>query len=259
MSVDDREQRRKKRQSILDKIRALLAKTVENGATEAEAMSAAAKAASMMNDYDLSMDDVDVKESDVKREDFGLDIDMGTFVSMVAMAVARLCGTRYWTDHGGRAATMGTYFGLAHDVEISLYLLEVCQSAMTRELAKYEPIIALARKTVRSARRRSFLNGMAQRLAERINEMADARQRGTGTALVPLKDALIDAAMQDENIKLKSNRARFGDLHVLDLLSGRQAGDLVSLNSAIRGEGDHDMIPPDRLKLEEDAEQEEVG
>jgi hypothetical protein len=42
------------RNSIIDKIKALLAKTTENGATEAEMLSALDKAAAMRDAYDMS-------------------------------------------------------------------------------------------------------------------------------------------------------------------------------------------------------------
>jgi len=233
VTADDRELRKKKRKSILDKIRALLAKTVENGATEGEALAAAEKAAAMMKDHDLSMDEVDVKESGLKSENIDLDRDMATYLAIVANAIGRFCETRFWTDYLGRSANCGTFFGLPHDVEISLYLYEVCQAAMAREVKAYEPVIALHRMTVRNAKRRSFLGGMADRLAERLDEMAAARKQGTGTSLVPLKNALIDQALADNKMKFKSGRFRFGDLHLKDLIHGRKAGDKVSLNPAI--------------------------
>lgn len=244
MTTEDREQRRKKRGSILNKVRALLAKTVENGATEAEAIAAAEKAASMMADHDLSMDEIDVKESGVKREEFDLDKDMATYLGIVAEAIANLNGTRFWTDYIGRSANSGTFYGLPHDVEISLHLFAVCKSAMERAVKAYErdPEIALKRITIRAAKRRSFLGGMSDRLAERLNEMAASRRRGTGTAIVPLKDAVIDAAMKDDDIKLKSGRLRFGDLHTDDIRRGRLAGDKVALDPALRGNESPEQI-----------------
>lgn len=47
------------RAKILIKLRALLAKTVSNGCTEAEALAAAEKASAIMEEYDLSYTDVE--------------------------------------------------------------------------------------------------------------------------------------------------------------------------------------------------------
>ena len=49
------------RNSIIDKIKALLAKTTVNGATEAEMLSALDKASAMMDAYEIS--DADVWEA----------------------------------------------------------------------------------------------------------------------------------------------------------------------------------------------------
>jgi hypothetical protein len=93
---------------------------------------------------------------------------------------------------------------------------------------------------------------MAHRLAERITEMADARKTGTGTALVPLKDALIEQSLKDDGIDLKDTKMRFGDIHRGDMLRGRVAGDRVALNTAI-GEGEEAPLleTPDPLLEEE--------
>ena len=52
------------RSNIINKIRALLSKTVENGCTEAEAMSALSLAQTMMDTYEIS--DADLNE--IKQE-----------------------------------------------------------------------------------------------------------------------------------------------------------------------------------------------
>ena len=59
-----------KREKLLAKIRALLAMTEENGCTEAEAMSAAAAADKLLQEYDLTYSDVDM-ENEVRGERYG--------------------------------------------------------------------------------------------------------------------------------------------------------------------------------------------
>ena len=48
---------------LKSRIQALRAKTVQNGCTEAEALSAAAKVAELLDQYDLSLSDVDLRQS----------------------------------------------------------------------------------------------------------------------------------------------------------------------------------------------------
>lgn len=52
------------RDKLIHKIRALMAKTVENGCTEAEMMAAMSMAQAMMDAYDVSLDDIE----ETKRE-----------------------------------------------------------------------------------------------------------------------------------------------------------------------------------------------
>ena len=52
------------RNAIIEKIKALLAKTTENGATEAEMLSALDKAAAMMDAYDITDADVQVAKDE---------------------------------------------------------------------------------------------------------------------------------------------------------------------------------------------------
>jgi hypothetical protein len=52
------------RNSIIDKIKALLAKTTENGATEAEMLSALDKASAMMDAYDISDEDLQIAKDE---------------------------------------------------------------------------------------------------------------------------------------------------------------------------------------------------
>ena len=52
------------RNSIIEKIKALLSKTTENGATEAEMMSALDKASAMMDAYDISDEEVKVTKEE---------------------------------------------------------------------------------------------------------------------------------------------------------------------------------------------------
>ena len=58
------------RDRLKARIAALLAKTVENGCTEGEALSAAAKVAELLDRHALSLSDVEIRESPCERVDF---------------------------------------------------------------------------------------------------------------------------------------------------------------------------------------------
>lgn len=232
--TDDREKRQRERESVIGKIRALLSKTVANGATEAEAIAAAAKAAEMMTKYDLSMDEVDVRDSGTRRKSYSLDPEFRNHVVTVAVAIAEMTGTRFWLDGPRSISRAGVFFGLPHDVEIACYLLDVCESAMRRETEAFERTIALFRRTIRSARRDAFLTGMSRRISERIRELAWTR-RSTANALVPVKEELIKKAMEDEGINLLKDRLGKRDLDPHAFQQGVDAGERVQI---VPGVGD---------------------
>jgi len=232
-----REERRKGREAVLRKVRALLRLTVENGASEAEALNAAAKAAELMASHDLSMDEVDVRESGTRHQDHALDRTLRAHLTRVAAAIAEMTGTRFWVNGSGALATVGTFFGLPHDVEVAGYLLDICEGAMRRESDAFERGIMLLRPRVRSARKDSFLAGMADRLGGRIREMAAGR-RATGNALVPLKAALIEQAMREAKVELEGVRVGRRDLDRASFRKGRAAGDRVRLSPGLGRESD---------------------
>ena len=52
------------------RIQALRAKTIDNGCTEDEALSAAAKVAELLDRYDLSLTDVEIREAACERREY---------------------------------------------------------------------------------------------------------------------------------------------------------------------------------------------
>jgi len=233
----DREERRKRREAVLKKVRALLKLTVGNGASEAEALHAAAKAAELMAKHDLSMDEVDVRESGTRQQDHALDRTLRAHLTRVAAAIAQITGTRFWVNGSGSLATVGSFFGLPHDVEVAGYLLDICEGAMRRDSGAFEKGIMLLRPSVRSARKDSFLAGMADRLGGRIREMAAGR-KATGNALVPLKAALIEEALREARVDLGTARIGRRDLDPASFRKGRAAGERVRLSPGIGGAAD---------------------
>lgn len=223
-----------RREAIIRKVRALLSKTVDNGTTEQEALAAAAKAAELMAAYDLEMSELDARDAGVAEEKYPLHPTFAKHMVVVSMAISELCGVRSWSNTS-RAGTREarTFFGLPHDVEVALYLAEICERAMGSEVTKASAAWALFNPRKRSVHSDSFLMGMADRLSERISELAWARRRATGSALVPLKDAIIEKAMADRGIELTNARLGRRDIDPMAFVAGLAAGNKVPLNAAV--------------------------
>lgn len=220
------------RERICTIIRALRAKTVANGCTEDEALAAAAKAAEMLERYNLTVDEVELRETPFKRHTEQHDDEVGRRLWKVAAAISELTGARYWTSRPGQRVEV-SFFGFEHEVDVARYLLEICARAMRDQEAALMRQHALLRGRARLRIVMAYLDGMADRLAERILELVPPPVTGTG--LVVVRDALIRQAMKDEGIDLGEQDARRSRDFDPAYIDGRQAAERVALNRGVRG------------------------
>lgn len=221
------------RETIAARIRALLAKTVANGCTEEEAIAAAAKAAELLQRYNLTLDEVQLRATPFKRHREQHGDAVGAQLWKPAGAIADLVGATFWISGPGVYPVQVSFFGFAHEVEIATYLLEICARAMRSELRRLERDVALLRPAVRNMRIRAFLDGMADRLAQRIRALKPPAPAGTG--LVVLRGQLVDQALAEAGIRLKPTTVRSSRDLDPEYLQGRQAADQVALNAGLRG------------------------
>lgn len=221
------------RENLAAKIRALRAKTVENGCTEDEAIAAAAKAAEMLERYNFTLDEVELRASPFEMHTERYGDEVGRPLWRVAAAVATLTNTRYWASRPGVFPRELTFFGFAHEVEVASYMLEICAGAMRREQSR----ILHGGDTAHTPRARRairpFLDGMADRLRERILEMVPPRPTGTG--LVVLRKELVEAAMAEAGMQTQKGRGDVSRDHEASYRAGAVAGEGVALNKGLQG------------------------
>lgn len=221
--------------SIAAKIRALLAKTVENGCTEEEAVSAAAVAARLLAAHDLTMDEVELRASPFLRADYVDEADIGIRIFRPAHAISILTETRLWQSAEGVVPVRFTYFGLAHEVQIATYLLAICTRAMRDGYDRYEKSdLLLLRPGYRRSKRRAFLDGMADTLSRRIRALVPPKPAGTG--LVVLKRQLVDMELKSAGIRLVGMGTR--PRHDLDSSYG------IGVAAALEVALDKGLTPP---------------
>ncbi|ANC52461.1 hypothetical protein A4249_01430 [Brevundimonas sp. GW460-12-10-14-LB2] len=217
------------RERIAARIRALRAKTVENGCTEAEAMAAAEKLAQLLADYNMTMDEADLRASPFGDHVHDAAGTVGLKLWKPASAIAKLTNTRYWT--GGRAApTRITFVGLTHEVEIAAYLLAICERAMRTESAAIMKAVRRLPHIKQAARVMPFLDGMADRLAARIIAMIPPQPPGRG--LVVLRNALITEELARRGVEIETGSAR-RPMNWGAYRDGQRAGDGVALNPGV--------------------------
>jgi len=221
-----------RRERIAATIRALRAKTVENGCTEAEALAAAEKLAQILRDHNMTVDEAEMRESPFTRHRETHDDWIGERLWKIADGIAHMTGVRYWTGRPGEAPTIN-FFGFAHEVDVARYLLEICRRAMATEQAR---VLRNPRLITRARQRRAVtpvLDGMADRLRQRLRDMKPPTPTGAG--LVVLHGALIDQAMKDRALTTQAGRARNSRTLEAGYLEGVMAGDRVALNQGLQG------------------------
>ena len=224
------------------RIRALAAKTVERGCSEAEAMAAAAKVGELLDVYGLSMSEVELREEACVQRRAAFAGPARTALRWIYPALLRFCECRGWTD--GRQDFV--LFGLEPDVQMAEWLLHVVARALANEEARYRagPAYA-ARREAPQAVLRSFRYGFADRLSKRLDELADARAAAmaerraaagggsTSTALVVAKERKLDEAFRSLGVRL---RTTYSSATVRDrgaFRSGAEAGGRVGLERPV--------------------------
>ncbi len=224
------------------RIRALAAKTVERGCSEAEAMAAAAKVGELLDVYGLSMSEVELREEACVQRRASFAGPARTALRWLYPALLRSCECRGWTD--GRHDFV--LFGLEPDVQMAEWLMHVVARALAHEEARYRagPAYA-ARREAPQAVLRSFRYGFADRLSKRLDELADARaaaaaerraaegQGGRSTALVVAKERKLDEAFRGLGVRL---RTTYSSATVRDrgaFRSGAEAGARVGLERPV--------------------------
>ena len=195
---------------VKGRIRALAAKTVERGCSEAEAMAAAAKVGELLEVYGLSMSEVELREEACVQARVTAPGPGRLALRWLFPSVLRLCECRGWTD--GRQDFV--LFGLEPDVQMAEYLLRVIEGALAWEEAQYRRGPAYrANPLPGQAVLRSFRYGFADRVAKRLDAMVGERQAAAerrraaapaGTALVLAKARKVDEGMRGLGIRLRT-------------------------------------------------------
>lgn len=197
-------------EKVKGRIRALAARTIDRGCSEAEALAAAQKVGELLEVYGLTMSEVELRQEACIQREVVITGPRLQAVSIIFMAVIRLTGARGWTN--GR--TNLVLFGLEPDVLMGEYLLHLVAGAVDHEEAVFRASDAYRRsRQMPQQRLRSFRYGFAERVSARLDELADHRAAtqaavqpsgGGGTALVVAKEKRIEEAFRGLGIRLRS-------------------------------------------------------
>ncbi len=194
------------------RIRALTAKTVGRGCSEAEAIAAAAKVGELLDIYGLSMSEVELREEACVQRRLRFAGPQRTALRWLFPGLLRFCECRGWTD--GRQDLV--LFGLEPDVQMAEWLLHVIAAALLSEEAGFRATPGYAaRRQQAQAVLRSFRYGFADRLSKRLAELAEARAAAAeasravpggnaSTALVVARERKVEDGFRSLGLRLRN-------------------------------------------------------
>ena len=229
------------------KIKALSEKTVENGATEQEAMSAMAGVGRLLSQYNLTMSEIDVRTSSFKQ----IALDVGDRqmhpVSFTVMSLARLIDGKVWSSRrNGGCKTV--FFGQEQDLELVEYLFKVIKAAIDTETVAfkkndyYKSLPRFSKRTATS----SFQKGMASHISIRLKNIkaendaalkSAAALKKTGTDLLVLKKQLTEQEFEKIGIRLHSAPIKYTAKNAQAYYAGGTAGGRVNLSRPLKNGG----------------------
>lgn len=221
------------------RIKALLAKTVSNGCTEAEAMAAAGMVGRLLERYALTMDEIEWREEPCVTLEVQVRGRQRQPVDGCVPAIARFCDCRVWLSRD-EAGARYCFFGFEADAAMCVYLFELIERAMRHEHAAFKASVVHLRGTDLRRAGASFQHGMAARIAERLaagleeRHASTARAAATGSALVVAKDSEVDRALKALGLRLRTGVRRVRRHDDGHYQRGRARGDSLNLNRPVQ-------------------------
>jgi hypothetical protein len=225
------------RNSIIEKIKALLAKTTANGATEAEMMAALDKASAMMDAHDITDEEVQLTkdEAAMLHADPPDLKDPHKIKWRLCHGVREFCSVQIYRS---RHETGLKCIGMPRDVQFAMWLLDTLADFVFDEL--YAHLIGcLAPQSERRVIIRSFTAACCERITDRLLALVEhskAARTGNGRELIVIKDAAIKAFMKDNGIHLRTCRGYSpSTFDAAAQAAGYAAGDRASFGRPVTG------------------------
>lgn len=222
---------------IAARIKGLLAKTVENGATEEEALAAMQKARELMDKYGLTMDAIKADAETIDRQSMKRD-DYKTFVikDRLAMEVARYCDCKVWLSR--KEGTI-TFFGTEQDRQFAIWLLESLDLFVRNQTVRYMESLGFRNGSGPWDKQKGFMLGCIDRINRRLHALSEERNRqkaSNGRSLVVVKMNLVTQAFAKLNMNLRrtsGGKQMRGDGSAF--MAGQAAGERASFNRPVNG------------------------
>jgi Protein of unknown function (DUF2786) len=244
MNLDDT-----RRKELLGRLDGLRNMTVENGCSENEAAIAARKAARLMDEYGLTLEELRaLKPDDAIQVEYTWNDNGGAWshgsskkrhpVAFVANRIGILTGVDIISNKEGSRHGYA-FVGAESDIAIAKFLIELFKTSMEVEWARYWKVERELTDASGLSVRPLFMRGMVARLNERVQEIIDQRKQDDNscTALVSLKNQLVTAKVAKEFGKMRVTKMAqpniFVDSAAHHYNAGKEAANNVSISAGL--------------------------
>lgn len=215
------------------------AKTVANGCTEGEALAAAAKVAELLDRYDLSLSDVEIRAATCERRVYETRSRKRIPLDDCIGGIADFCDCRVWREKDAAGEIRYVFFGLPADIEAAHTLTELVDMAVRTELGRYKTSAKYRqfRHQERHLANASFALGMVGSIADKLEAMKAERdevKNSTGRGVIVLKTAVVDTEFEKLDLALRTVERPRRMIAPEAYDAGDAAGMSFTINPAIR-------------------------
>jgi hypothetical protein len=182
--------------AIIRKIAALLARAEDSASSPTEVAHAIYIANKLMLRYNLSRDEVRLRREEMRRSERIVSRADSRYANTIAVAIGRLAQCRTTGERGARDHYI--FSGLRADVDYAEWLFRASWAALHqgweayRASAEHQQLIE--KGGAPAAVEYHYKLGFSIDLADRIKALAQSNFEATGTALICLKNELIEQA-----------------------------------------------------------------
>lgn len=218
-----------------------MAKTIENGCTEAEAMSALSMAQTMMDAYDVTEADLqDTKADSAIKEEMKDMRDPHHIRAHLVVRISEFTNTQSYRHEFKSQKFKYNFIGLQSDVEFAIWLTETLTMFVQKELKNYMWANSYTSLPPSEKRRviMGFVLGCCSRVSQRLKELTEqgeVQANDNANALVVIKNELIDKKMKEMGLALRQPRARRTGINRDAYGAGKAAGDRASFGRPMDG------------------------
>jgi len=243
-----------KLESIKNRIQALSEMTIENGCTEAEAMTAMKMIGRLLSEYNLSMSDVHFKD-----EEFVLGfVDTQRYnqnaMKYVVVGIGKFTDSKVWFVLGRpmfNRTTIYNFFGTKPDVEMAIFLYKLISNALETETNRFKAASGGKKQYgVKKSASTSFSMGFINRINHRLQELKAENDvdvsMSNGTSLMVLKGQLVDEnyakMIQEQDLKMKKGTGQTRIKDPKAYMQGQAAANNVNLGRPVNDGSGHQLL-----------------